>query len=138
MCRPGLDSIANHQGLKLVWKVNEEAAGIEVSDTHALASAIQNLVLNALQAGGDHVTVDGARQPIATGGELLLRVIDNGPGPQQPEGIDIFDAFVSGKPEGLGLGLGIVRNACEQLGGSVDWKRDKDGTEFCVHLPVKS
>jgi signal transduction histidine kinase len=58
---------------------------------------------------------------------IVVAVEDTGPGlnPEQLEGI--FDAFVSTKPDGMGLGLAICRMIIENHGGQLSasfrWQR---------------
>ena len=50
----------------------------------------------------------------------------------------IFEMFFQGyeKSDGSGLGLYIVRNAVEKLGGQIDvFSRPLQGTEFKIILP---
>lgn len=69
--------------------------------------------------------------------ELLLRVADNGPG--LPEGVDVFRRGWSGKGEGRGLGLALVRQVAERYGGAVVAAQGPGGgAEFTVRLPIAS
>jgi signal transduction histidine kinase len=77
---------------------------------------ILNLILNALEAMS--ATSEGSRKILITTGktasdEVLVAVHDSGPGldPAQPE--DLFKAFHTTKPNGLGLGLSICRSIIE-------------------------
>ena len=50
---------------------------------------------------------------------VSLIVADNGPGIDQALGDEVFSPFVTGKPEGLGLGLGIARDIMTELEGTL-------------------
>ncbi|WP_252869763.1 ATP-binding protein [Brucella pituitosa] len=50
---------------------------------------------------------------------MSLIVADNGPGIDQALGDEVFSPFVTGKPEGLGLGLGIARDIMTELEGTL-------------------
>lgn len=134
--RESLRLIAEHHRVKLDWDVNLQAKEIIVRDGAALASAIENLTLNALQAGGTEIRVVVNREESQKGTPLLcFEVCDNGPGPSG-EAVDLFEPFYSTKPEGLGLGLALVKRAAENLGGNVAWKREQGWTLFTMKVPV--
>ncbi len=63
-------------------------------------------------------------------------VRDSGPGPSAELAARLFEPFVTGKPEGTGLGLFVARQIAEDHGGSIRWQRCEGMTEFWVELPV--
>lgn len=67
-----------------------------------------------------------------------VAVIDAGVGlAAAADGRDIFAAFVSSKPDGLGLGLAISRTIVEAHGGRIWASQNQDrGTTFHVALPL--
>jgi signal transduction histidine kinase len=71
--------------------------------------------------------------------EIVVAVEDSGPG-IDPEKLDgIFDAFVSTKPEGMGLGLAICRMIIDRHGGQLSaWSGKKRGAVFKFILPTQS
>lgn len=50
---------------------------------------------------------------------VSLIVADNGPGIDPALGDEVFSPFVTGKPDGLGLGLGIARDIMTELEGTL-------------------
>ncbi len=68
---------------------------------------------------------------------IELCVIDNGPGAPADIADHLFDPFVSGKPEGQGLGLALVDKLVRDMGGIVQYAREgnPEVTIFRVMLP---
>lgn len=71
----------------------------------ALVGACTNLVNNGLEAGASQVAV----QIVPAGHELVIRVIDNGPGFDRSETGRLMEAFYTTKSHGTGLGLAVVQ-----------------------------
>lgn len=114
-----------------------------------LVQVLLNLVKNAAEAvpdTGGEITLSTAYQPgvrIQLPGSsdrlqlpLVVSVSDNGPG--IPEDIKpyLFDAFVSHKPNGNGLGLALVAKIVADHGGIIEFDTSSRGTIFRVMLPV--
>ena len=66
----------------------------------------------------------------------VLTVCDNGTGPPEEVADEIFDPFVTSKPEGLGLGLPVVARCARRLNGSVQWDRVGQQTRFIFKFGV--
>ena len=66
-----------------------------------------------------------------------LHVRDTGPGPSPEVADRLFEPFVSGKPEGTGLGLYVARQVAEGHHGSIGWRRHDGETDFTVELPTE-
>jgi PAS domain S-box-containing protein len=69
---------------------------------------------------------------------IVVAVEDSGPGldPEQLEGI--FDAFITTKPDGMGLGLAICRMIIENHGGQLSASSDgQRGALFQCVLPIE-
>jgi nitrogen-specific signal transduction histidine kinase len=47
----------------------------------------------------------------------------------------LFEPFVTGRPEGTGLSLAVVREIAEAHGGTARATHRHDGTTFVVELP---
>jgi two-component system sensor histidine kinase KdpD len=107
-----------------------------LADPVQLERAFANLLENAAR--------HSAGQPISvrarvSGGRLLVRIVDRGPGIAPGEQERIFEPFVRGEREagGSGLGLAIVRGFVEANGGRVHVESlPGQGASFVVELPV--
>ncbi|MBU2955239.1 sensor histidine kinase [Marinobacter sp. F3R08] len=71
----------------------------------ALVGACTNLVNNSLEAGATSVDVQVSEES----GELVIRVVDNGPGFDASNAERLTEAFYTTKSHGTGLGLAVVQ-----------------------------
>jgi len=102
-------------------------------DAEKMKQVVINLVRNAIEAmpDGGEVTVESG----AVDGQARLVVRDTGPG--LPEGVDVFQLFVTTKPKGTGLGLSIVQQIVLQHGGEITTASEAGkGTVFTVSMPL--
>jgi signal transduction histidine kinase len=119
-------AVAKHLRVDLEWELEEALAGFTVADGATLASAVSNLVLNGLQAAS-RVQV---RAELVDECICRVEVLDNGPGVDASIAEQLFEPFVTTKPEGVGLGLPLVRRAADKLSGQVEWNRQAAHTRF--------
>jgi two-component system, OmpR family, sensor histidine kinase KdpD len=106
------------------------------ADAAQLERAFANLIENAARHAGDEPISVRAR---ASGGRMLVRVVDHGPGIAPADHQRIFEPFVRGArgSGGSGLGLAIVRGFVEANGGHVHVEsRPGQGASFVVELPL--
>ncbi|SAL59888.1 integral membrane sensor signal transduction histidine kinase [Caballeronia cordobensis] len=108
-----------------------------VFDPAQLARALDNLLVNALRhtPSGANVTVRAYGAVTEEGERLRLEVIDNGPGVSPAERERIFEPFVTGRPDGSGLGLAVVREVASAHGGRAYLAEDSNVTRFVIDLP---
>jgi two-component system phosphate regulon sensor histidine kinase PhoR len=109
------------------------------ADPIALHQVLGHLLDNAVKYSPTHgvISVLGRRRP----GGVALAVVDEGVG--LPAGVAVFKAFQrggegqAGAVPGIGLGLHIVRNLVDAMGGSVAAVANAEaGTTFTVGLPA--
>lgn len=124
--------------LSLATNAEPQVAG----SVAAMESIVVNLMINAARALKEARLQRGARHLKITtdiaGGNLVLRVMDNGDGIQ---GIELSDIWLPGMTTlntGTGLGLTIVKDAAADLGGEVAVIANGElgGAEFSVILPL--
>jgi len=98
-----------------------------------------NLISNAIEA--TEGSANGAeillRAFVMEEHEVVVQVIDNGTGLEDTE--KIFDAFVTTKEKGMGIGLAVSKSIVEAHGGRL-WAENNPsrGATFNVALPVAS
>ncbi len=111
-----------------------------------LAQVVANLLTNAARytERGGKIVVSARREAgKSAGGDIVIRVKDNGSGIAPDLLPRIFDLFVQGHRSsdraqgGLGLGLALVKNLVALHGGSVVALSDGPGkgSEFVIRLP---
>ena len=106
-----------------------------------LSTIVGNIIENAIYYSKDFskITVTLREE----GGNLIIRVADNGMGISQTDLPHVFEAFFRGAMaeqiiDGVGIGLTVVRDMTMALGGSVAVDSQKDqGSVFTVTLPCK-
>ena len=105
-------------------------------DPEQIHQLLLNLALNALDEMPQGGRLGIEVQPGAAGG-AEVRVRDTGPG-IKPQVIErLFDAFVTGKETGVGLGLAVSRRIAEQHGGSLSgFNLPEGGACFLLRLPA--
>jgi len=85
------------------------------ADAGRLHQLLENLVANAVEHGGDDVTVTVGRLPDEPG----FYVADDGPGIPEDDREHVFDAGYSTSDSGTGFGLSIVEEIAEAHGWEV-------------------
>jgi len=122
----------DHAGVALACEPAD--VGAIVGRRDALRAALVNLALNAIDAAGR----DGAVRLSAHGraGWVELVVEDDGAGPPEAIRDALTEPFVTGRPEGIGLGLAVARAVAESHGGRLAWDRHDGWTRFALALPT--
>ncbi|MBN3738294.1 MULTISPECIES: HAMP domain-containing sensor histidine kinase [Burkholderia] len=135
--------LAQRRSIELAWSRGEprervaEPAGFPVFDPDQMRRALDNLVLNALRHAGDGgaVTLTAARRTDAGRDWLRITVSDTGPGVPAEQRDRIFEPFVTGRADGTGLGLAVVREVAAAHGGQA-WLDDVPrGASFVIEIP---
>jgi signal transduction histidine kinase len=117
---PDLPRIAGHKG-----QLEEVILNLAHNSIDALAASANTpraLSIETKQQGREAV---------------VISVQDTGPGIAQEKIMNVFDAFVTTKPKGKGLGLAIARMIIERHGGQISVRSDPgSGARFEITLPT--
>ncbi len=127
LCKEDQDIIFNYKGVETVWL-----------DKQLLKNILLNLLSNSIKysdAGAAiHLNV------VTNKKQISIEIIDEGIGIPEADQAHIFDRFYraqnAGNAQGTGLGLHIVQNYVQLMGGTIEFKSDVAiGTTFSIHLP---
>ena len=123
------------QGFELEMQVPDSLPECSF-DKDALTQILVNLIDNAVKYGEEEVRVEAE----ARNGEVVLRVLDRGPGVPADERESIFEAFTRGRNAeagGSGLGLALVKHYAAAHQGTIEvLDRAGGGAIFALHLPA--
>ncbi|MCS6118682.1 PAS domain-containing protein [Shewanella baltica] len=108
-CEP----IAAKQGCDLLF--DDASSSSMLANSNALSSAINNLVMNSIEAGATEIRIQAAEE----GDQLLLNVIDNGKGLDANMQQKVLEPFFTTKSQGTGLGLAVVQSVVRNHGGQL-------------------
>lgn len=126
------------------WRSRARLAGAEIElrwvgpdalvrgDGIALAGAIENLIINAIEHGGPAIRVDA----VTVGRWVRIEVIDSGRS-SRPAGRDGAPAEVIARQRGdrHGHGLAIAEEAVREHGGRFELELGEEGSKVTVALP---
>jgi PAS domain S-box-containing protein len=107
-------------------------------DPMLLKQALANLLINACDAlpDGGEVRIRAALENKESNPQIVISVIDNGVGISHDIEARLFEPFVSGKPDGTGLGLALVKKIIILHGGRIEvHSKPGKGTRFTLFLP---
>jgi PAS domain S-box-containing protein len=111
-----------------------------VADPTYVEQVVRNLLSNAAKYGGPGSVVETVVE--AADGEVLVRILDNGPGFPGEEADRLFELFfrspsTAGSASGAGIGLFVCARLIRAMGGRI-WARPRDGrgAEFGFSLEV--
>ena len=129
LVKDSLDTMMIPSNVKIITPKDEI---VIAGDQHKMEVVLINLIYNSIQAleetGG---TIDIRLSD--TTSEIIIEVIDSGPGIQLEPIEKVFEPLVTTKQKGTGLGLASVKNIVEQHNGSITVKNNP--TTFTVKIP---
>ena len=126
----------------------EEGIPLLLGDSVMLEQVLLNLIKNAVEATAqsENRTIEVHAERVSPEADTLdaegrahieFRVVDHGPGIDEEQKTQLFDAFYSTKTEGMGMGLNICRTIAEVHGGRIRVEdTEGGGTTFAFRVPV--
>ena len=150
---------AEREHVRLEVDVSSDLSECRIDD-RALQLAVINLIDNAIKYGranhGDEAESVVRVSVEQSGGSVVIRVTDDGPGIAKAERERIFERFVRGQAaktgeagmpiRGSGIGLALVRHIAESHGGTASVESDvasprsggpgKSGSTFVLTIPI--
>ncbi|MBZ4417386.1 HAMP domain-containing sensor histidine kinase [Myxococcus sp. RHSTA-1-4] len=124
------EALVLHEGLAAERGIRLERVGTgpvnAVCDSRKVKQVVMNLLHNAIEASsqGGRVTVDVGGTSL---GEARVSIQDEGPGLPREVAGRVFDAGVTTKAKGSGLGLTVARALARQHGGEVTLENGAGG-----------
>lgn len=117
-------------------RFQDESLGAMMSASQsALSSAINNLLMNSLEAGARHILLHGSVQD----GRLVLAVVDDGKGLESGSEQQVMEPFFTTKAQGTGLGLAVVQTVVRNHGGELKMQcASNRGCSVMLKFPVIS
>jgi two-component system, LuxR family, sensor kinase FixL len=126
------------RGTTVETELLADLPAVEADPVH-LQQVLLNLLMNSLEAM-QFTPAEERRVIICTKCEadsfVLVSVRDHGGGLPKDNLDKVFAHFYSTKPNGMGMGLTIVRSIVEAHGGKLSAENTGDGARFCFRLPV--
>lgn len=122
-------------GLSIEKEIPEEIPPA-MAYSFAIKRALLNVMMNAInfspEGGKILITVE------QKGSNAVIEICDEGPGIPPKKRKEIFKLFVTGRPEGTGLGLFLAKTAISRCNGNIEAiKSNKtEGAAFRITLPV--
>ncbi len=136
-------------GIRTLLSSEFETAGLDLSvdegmpcvraDQDLLKQLLVNLLLNSLSASEAGGRVELAAKQ--TGGAIRLTVTDQGKGIDPAIRDDVLKPYVTGRPDGHGLGLSIVKRIVDEHGWSLELNSELGkGTQVTISglMPCES
>jgi PAS domain S-box-containing protein len=128
----------NKREVRIDWSIEDSLPPICV-DRIQTQQVFINLITNAIEASDRSANTARIlfRAFVTKEHEVIVQVVDNGTGLEDTE--KIFDAFMTTKAKGMGIGLAVSRSVVEAHGGRLWAENNLDGgATFNVALPVSS
>jgi signal transduction histidine kinase len=122
-----LNAAVNEVVRALNYDIEEKKIGVEIkgeqlsieADEQLLRQALFNLLLNAIQAGGENGRIEFlARRTGAS--EACLEIRDDGPGVLSEHRREIFKPYFTTQQKGTGLGLAVVLQIVQVHGWEIE------------------
>jgi two-component system, NtrC family, nitrogen regulation sensor histidine kinase NtrY len=133
-----VDLFSGNDAYKIGYESSDKGIIIN-ADREQLSRVFMNLIKNAVQSipekrkGKIIIKIEKKDK------QIVITVSDNGNGIPDEVKPKLFTPNFTTKSSGMGLGLSIVRNILDQLGGEISYStKTGTGTKFTIKLPFAS
>jgi len=130
---------ADERGVTIALRGSDDGRLLVLASPGHLDQVLDNVLSNALEVSPDGATITVRVE--SKGDEVVLDVLDEGPGMSDAEKSRAFDRFWRGQgltgPSGSGLGLAVVKQLLADDGGTVTLK-DAPGGGLCVSVSLRA
>jgi two-component system sensor kinase FixL len=127
------------ENIQLIFLPEETLRELYVDEIH-IQQILVNLVKNSIDAiaqsgvGQGRIEIQVSRES----DEVFIAVSDDGPGVPRDVQAQLFEAFFTTKPKGVGLGLSICKTIAGAHGGNLKFSRpEHGGSRFTLSLPLE-
>nr|WP_305121734.1 HAMP domain-containing sensor histidine kinase [Pedobacter mongoliensis] len=125
------------EDLEIIYTVNADRDVIVRGGKDHLLRIFNNLVKNAIEAIPDFRKGVIRIKLETKGNNALIEISDNGKGIPDKLQTSIFNHNFTTKSSGTGLGLAFVKQAIENMYGSISFETETNkGTTFYIVLPL--
>nr|WP_239960571.1 ATP-binding protein [Vibrio brasiliensis]MCG9649520.1 ATP-binding protein [Vibrio brasiliensis] len=132
---PMVETALKNNQIDYYLEVEQEQTEL-LGNANAIASALSNLVMNAIQIAGKQSQIDVFFRPV--NGELKISVQDSGPGVPKELQNKIMEPFFTTRSQGTGLGLAVVQMVCRAHDGRLELISEQgDGACFTMCIPLE-
>lgn len=133
---PMVETALKNNAIDYCLEVEGETTRL-MGNANAIASALSNLVMNAIQIAGKESQIDVFFRPVNN--ELKISVQDSGPGVAKELQQKIMEPFFTTRSQGTGLGLAVVQMVCRAHDGKLELiSEEGDGACFTMCIPLES
>ncbi|WP_159738753.1 sensor histidine kinase [Vibrio atypicus] len=131
---PMVETALKNNQIDYFIEVEQEETTL-LGNSNAIASALSNLVMNAIQIAGKESQIDVFFRPVNN--ELKISVQDSGPGVPKELQSKIMEPFFTTRSQGTGLGLAVVQMVCRAHEGRLELiSEEGDGACFTMCIPL--
>ncbi|NVJ57869.1 MAG: ATP-binding protein, partial [Vibrionaceae bacterium] len=132
---PMVEAALKNNQIDYCLEVEQEEVTL-LGNANAIASALSNLVMNAIQIAGKESQIDVFFRPVNN--ELKISVQDSGPGVPKELQSKIMEPFFTTRSQGTGLGLAVVQMVSRAHDGKLELISEPgDGACFTMCIPLE-
>ena len=127
---------ANARGVDVVVEIVRPISLVK-ADKVGIEQVLNNIVGNAVDAAAERQDARGevVIRVNGRGDWAIIEIDDNGPGVAPELAENLFEAYQTSKPRGMGLGLTLSRQIVQKHAGRISWRPiAPEGTRFVVEL----